>query len=66
MPERAFILKLDEQEKDLLSQAASARANEFMRSLALIAAEPQLQAKWRHNASVLRALATRIATLRPT
>ena len=65
MAEQKFSLELDEEEKSLLSMAASARANEFARSLASVLAEPELQAKWRHNASVLRALATRIATLRP-
>ena len=66
MAEQRFSLELNQEEKGLLSQAASARANEFLRSLVVTAAEPELQAKWRRNVGILRALATRIATLRPT
>jgi len=63
--EKKYIIELDSEEVDLLSMAASARADQFTRSLqTLERADHQLRSAWIHAAHVLRNVATRLATLK--
>ena len=64
MAEDKYTIELTTEEADLLSVAASVRANEFVRSMANVGAEPQLRAAWQRSALVLRALATRLAQIK--
>jgi hypothetical protein len=65
MPEPVFSIELTAQEAQLLSDAASARANEFTRSIATVTgADERLRIAWMHNVGLLRDLATRLAQLK--
>jgi hypothetical protein len=65
MAEPTFSIELTAQEAQLLSDAASARANEFTRSIAAVTgADERLRAAWMHNVGSLRDLATRLAQLK--
>lgn len=60
-----FSIELTAQEAQLLSDAASARANEFTRSLSTVPeADERLRIAWMQNVGLLRSLATRLAQLK--
>jgi hypothetical protein len=57
-------LELTAEEAKLLSDAASSRANEFVRSGATSSPVPELAEVWKRNAATLRNLAVRLANLK--
>ena len=64
MPAEKYNIELTAEEAGLLSMAASARANEFSRSIAGVVATPEVRGAWNHNVILLRNLATRLAKLK--
>ena len=64
MPAEKYNIELTAEEAELLSMAASARANVFTRSIAGVDATPEVRGAWNHNAILLRNLATRLAKLK--